>query len=221
MAKFRVLITLATLFALSACAQQPYRPSSTISETLFIGLPHGFSRQSDLSTAISAAATDASSRKGVAGSVNVENRSQGFDVPTPAPSGDPYLLALRDGQSHAEQIAKATGLPLGRITSVKELRGLPPYQSMYQSQIVLELDYGSTLTVYGTAPINSTPKFGSANSTLVVMVEGSGQNASDARASADAFESAIRSAVVPFGISPSAIRVQGGSVNAVSFSEAL
>jgi uncharacterized protein YggE len=155
----------------------------------------------------------------VAGSVNVENQNQfpGQIVATPAPPGDPYLLALRDGQAHAQEIAKATGLTLGRLTSVIEHRGAPNYQPQFANQIVLELDYGSMLTVYGTAPIRPVSKYGPTGATMIVLIQGSGQNASDARASAHAFESAIRSAVAPFGISPSAIKVQGGSVNAVSF----
>ena len=205
--------------AVFACAaQQSYRQLSSINETLSITLPSGFSRQSDLATAISNAATDATSQKGVAGSVNVENRLPPLVAAAPTPSGDAYLAALRDGQAHADEIAKATGLTLGRITSVREQPGSPNYPSEFSNQVVLELDYGTTLTVYGSSPIKRpSASYGPSGNTMSVLILGQGQNASDARASADAFETAIRSAVARFGFSPSQVKVQGGSVTAVSY----
>jgi hypothetical protein len=212
-----IAIAAALSVAVCACAAQPtYRQPSSINDTLSITLPSGFSRQSDLANVISNAATDASSRKGVAGSVNVENRLPAPGAATPTPSGDAYLAALRDGQTHAAEIAKATGITLGRITSVREERNFPNYPSQ-TVMIVLEIDYGTTLVVYGSAPIKPTSYYGFAPNSMSVMILGQGQNASDARASADAFEAAIRTAVARFGIAPSQIKVQAGSVTAVSY----
>src|ERR1700682_5617760 len=214
-----ILVAASVSVAVFACAAQPaYRQLSSINETLSITLPSGFSRQSDLANAISNAATDASSHKGVAGSVNVENRFPAPGAASPSPSGDAYLAALRDGQTHAEAIAKATGMTLGHITSVREQRNFPNYPSQTVA-IVLEIDYGTTLVVYGSAPTKPISYFGYPANAMSVMILGQGQNASDARASADAFETAIRSAVGRFGIGPSQIKVQGGSVTAVSFSQ--
>jgi hypothetical protein len=216
----RLFFAASVSIAVCACAaQQAYRQLSSINETLAITLPNGFSRQSDLETAISLAATDASKQNGVAGSVNVEHRFPEPGAAMPTPSGDPYLAAFRDGQSHAEMIAKASGLTLGRITSVREQRGIPNYPSYASNQIVLEIDYGTTLTVYGSSPVKRTDSYNGPGNVMTVMINGQGQNASDARASADAFESAIRSALARFGVGPSQVKVQGGSVTAVSFTQ--
>jgi uncharacterized protein YggE len=218
----QVRIALAALISLAACAcaaQQTYRQLSSVSETLTITVPNGFSRQTDISTIIDGAVTDATSQKGVAGSVNVENRGAGPGTASPMPSGDPYVAALRDGQTHAEEIAKATGLTLGRVTSVREQRNPPNYPSYASNQVVLEIDYGTTLTVYGSSPIIRASDYGPAANTMTVLIMGQGQNANDARASANAFESAIRTALARIGIGPSQIKVQGGSVTAVSFTQ--
>ena len=180
-----------------------------------VTVPTGFSRQADLSTIIDGAATDASSQRGVAGSVNIENRFPAPGAASPAPSGDPYLAALRDGQVHAAVIAKATGLTLGPITSVREQRNVPNYPSYASIQVVLEIDYGTTLTVYGLSPAKRMDNYNAAANLMTILIMGQGQNASDARTSADAFEGAIRSALARIGIGPSQIKVQGGSVTAV------
>jgi uncharacterized protein YggE len=216
MRQLRIISVAIILVAACGCAaQQQYRQLSSLSENLTITVPNGFNRQSDLSTIIDGAVTDASSQKGVAGNVNVEGRVAGPEAASPAPSGDAYLTALRDGQTHAEEIAKATGLTLGRITSVREQRGLPNYPPYGSSQITLEIDYGTTLTVYGSSPLKRIDNYYGAGNTMTVLIMGQGKDATDARTSTDAFESAIRAALARVGIGPSQIKVQGGSVTAV------
>ena len=218
--KARLLLAVGALCALLAgCSgqqQQLYRPQSSIDETLAITLPDGFTRQSDLSASISLAASKAASQKGVAGNLDVESRYPGPMGATPIPSADPYMVALRDAQMHAAKVATAAGIPLGRITSVHEFRQVMPNQPATTNQIVLEVQFGDSLTVYGQSQYVSNPMYAANGKSLFVRIHGAGGSAADARNSADAFEAAVRSAVESFGIKPGAIQIQGGMINAVS-----
>jgi hypothetical protein len=209
----KVSISMALLFALTACSSsQAYRRGANISETILIKIPVGFSQTAELASAISQAATAASDQKGVAGSVNVMNEPPGMTVPTPSASADPYLVALRDAQVHAAEIARFTGLPLGHITSVHQQT--PPPQFGPQNRVMLEVDYGPDLSVVGVSPFIGNPQYNpGTNPGFRVNVQGYGTTADDARASVNAYESAVRRAAAQFGISEADVQIEGGMVN--------
>jgi Protein of unknown function (DUF541) len=210
-----IIAVLAIPLACSSCTfNQPYRQQSTVDETVLVKVPPGFGRTLELASAISFAATAASQQKGIAGRVNVENPPAFMASPAPSASADPYESALRDAQTHAVEIAKLSGLPLGRITSVHQQSPMPQYAQ--QSRVILEVDYGPELSIIGESPFQP-PQYGlPMRSGLTVMISGSGATAQDAQASAAAYEQAVRKAAAEFGLGADQVQVQGGAVNAAS-----
>lgn len=211
MRRYVAFLAIATVVA--ACTQRPYAQPSTVERTVYIDLPQGFEKQAQLDTAISAAATRAASAK-IAGNVYASGEPAYPGPQTAAPSSDPYLVALADAQRHAAAIAKAAGLSLGRITSVREEREFTPsgVQMTYYGRVVLKVDFGDALTVYGSSPYH-TLAASKRSTRMTVRINGSGPTAADAQASADAFENAVRSAAASFGIPSTSIHVEGGSVS--------
>lgn len=208
-----VAISAAVLVALGACSSpQAYRRGASISETIMIKAPANFAQTSELATAISQAATEASDQKGVSGNVNVMNDAPAMTAPSPSASADPYLVALRDAQTHAAEVARLTGLPLGHITSVHQQT--PPPQYGYQNRVLLEVEYGPDLSVVGVSSLaGGPPNSQFPNQGLRVYVQGYGNSADDARASVTAYESAVRKAVAQFGIAAADLQIVGGAVN--------
>jgi uncharacterized protein YggE len=144
----------------------------------------------------------------------VENPPGLNALPMPSASADPYEAALRDAQVHAAEIARLSGLPLGRITAVHQQAQMPQYAP--QVRVVLEVDYGSELSIIGESPYQP-PQYGlPTKSGLTVMITGSGATAQDAQTSATAYEQAVRKAAAEFGLGADQVQVQGGSVNAAS-----
>ncbi|HLJ83924.1 MAG TPA: hypothetical protein VKT51_07135 [Candidatus Eremiobacteraceae bacterium] len=177
-----------------------------------IKTPPSFSQTSQLATAISQAASEASDQNGVAGNVNVMNDTPGMAAPSPSTTADPYLVALRDAQAHAAEIARITGLPLGHITSVHQQA--PPPQYTTQNRVMLEVDYGPDLSVVGVSSLAATAPYNqSTNQGLRIYVGGYGNSADDARASLNAYESAVRKAAARFGITSAELQIVGGAVN--------
>lgn len=206
------------MIVLAGCnGSQGFRRQSTISETILIKFPAGFARSQELAAAISSAATAASEQRGIAGSVNILNNYQGNGYaaePAPSASEDPYLTALRDAQTHAAEIAKSSGLPLGRITSVHQQTPPPPYAR--DTRVMLEVDYGPNLSVVGvsSAGISQQSDAGPGEG-LRVYVMGTGPSPQDARNSVSAFEDAVRKSAMQAGIGASDFQIQGGQVNTV------
>jgi hypothetical protein len=209
----KISILMAVLLALAACSSpDAYRRGASISETIVIKIPAGFSQTPELASAISQAATAASDQKGVSGSVNVMSEPPGMTPPTPLASADPYLAALRDAQLHAAEIARLTGLPLGHITSVHQQT--PPPQFGPQNRVMLEVDFGPDLSVVGFSPFVGSQQYNQVtNPGLRVFVQGFGRTADDARASANAYEGAVRKASAQFGLSAADVQIEGGAVN--------
>jgi hypothetical protein len=209
----KIPISIALLFALAACSSsETYRRGANISETIAVKIPVGFSQTPELVSAISRAATAASDQKGISGSVNVMNEPSGMTTPAPMASADPYVVALRDAQAHAAEIARFTGLPLGHITSVHQ--ETPPPQFGPQNRVMLQVEYGPELSVVGVSPFVGNQQYGQfPNTGFRVFVQGYGSTADDARASVNAYENAVRGAAAHFGITAADVQIEGGVVN--------
>ena len=206
------------VLALDACGvQHPYQQPSSVEELVTAQLPKGFAKQAELAGAVSAAAAQASTARGVMGSVTIEGSDYTpfLPSPSPSPSADAYLEALSDAQHHAATVAKAAGISLGRITAVREERGVtaPGYVS-WPDRVVLRVDYGDSLTVYGmSSPSPPRYPFPPNQGAFSVHIRGTGPSVGDARSSAEALAKAVRDAMTSFGIPTQSIQTQGGTVS--------